>query len=84
MIQIIKTTVLASSIFLMSFIPAPQGYIHTQYASKAGIAEFLFSKDIINTLDFEINVNYKMKYVKGDLTSIKFLATIVKPIQKNY
>ena len=74
MIQIIKTTVLASSIFLMSFIPAPQGDIHTQYASKDGVTAFSFSKDMIDALDFDMNVNDKMKYVKGDLTSIKFLA----------
>ena len=74
MIQIIKTTVLESSIFLMSFIPAPQGDIHTQYASKDGVTAFSFSKDMIDALDFDMNVNDKMKYVKGDLTSIKFLA----------
>lgn len=71
--HIIKTTVLASSIFLMSFIPAPQGDIHTQYASKDGVTAFSFSKDMIDALDFDMNVNDKMKYVKGDLTSIKFL-----------
>ena len=29
---------------------------------------------MIDALDFDMNVNDKMKYVKGDLTSIKFLA----------
>lgn len=58
----------------MSFSPIPQGDIHTQYASKQGVMAFSFSKDMIEALDFDIDVNDKMKYVKGDLSSIKFLA----------
>lgn len=73
MIQIIKTTVLASSIFLMSFTPAPQGDIHTQYASKNGVTAFSFSKDMIDAIDFDMDINDRMNSVKGDLTSIKFL-----------
>ncbi len=74
MIQLFKTTVLASSLILLSFTPSPQGDIHTQYASKEGVTAFSFSKDMIDALDFDMDVNDKMKCIKGDLSSIKFLA----------
>ena len=57
MIQIIKTTVLASSILLMSFTPIPQGDIHTSYSSKSGTTAFSFSKEMIDALDFDMDVN---------------------------
>jgi len=74
MIQLFKTTVLASSLILLSFTPSPQGDIDTQYASKEGVTAFSFSKDMIDALDFDMDVNDKMKCIKGDLSSIKFLA----------
>lgn len=74
MYQIIKTTLLASTLLVMSFAPSTQGDIYAKYANKQGIVAFSFSKDMVDALDFDFDINDEIKYVKGDLSSIKFLS----------
>lgn len=58
----------------MSASAKHQGDLHQAYANQSGVFALSFSKDMIDALDLDIEVNDKMKYITGDLSSIKLIA----------